>query len=136
MKIFQDLVKVTQDLQMSESGMHHGNETPFVTDFRILEYDMRNLVEDTMRQQVSIIMLIIILDFYRIFKGHGYKLTLKMNIDDDNEYGGHDDFHDDNEDFAINISIIIIISNTITIIIIIIVLYLCHTVYVYLSLLF
>lgn len=61
MMIFQDLVKVTQDLQMSESRMNNGYETPFVTDFRLLEYDMRNLVEDTMRKEVSIMILLLFL---------------------------------------------------------------------------
>ena len=57
MKMMQNVVRVTQDLQMSESGIHHGDETQFVTSFRQLEYNMRNLVEDTMRKEVSRIIL-------------------------------------------------------------------------------
>ena len=58
MKILQDLVRITQDLQLAESGINNGDETPLVTDFRQLEYDMRNLVEDKMRKQVRIVLLL------------------------------------------------------------------------------
>ena len=55
MRKFQDLVKVTQDLQLSETAIDNGDVTHFVDEFRRLEYDMRNLVEDTMRSNVIMI---------------------------------------------------------------------------------
>eukprot|EP00112_Aurelia_sp_Birch-Aquarium-sp1_P011076 Seg2338.2 transcript_id=Seg2338.2/GoldUCD/mRNA.D3Y31 product="hypothetical protein" protein_id=Seg2338.2/GoldUCD/D3Y31 len=46
---FQKLVGLLQDIQVSESGIHSGDETPFVRDFRHVEYHLRELVEDHMR---------------------------------------------------------------------------------------
>ena len=54
MKQFQKLVGLLQDIQVSESGIHYGDETPFVRDFRHVEYKLRELVEDHMRNAVSV----------------------------------------------------------------------------------
>lgn len=53
MKMFQKLVGLTQDMQLSDSRIHGGQETKFVKDFREIEYKIRELVEDTMRSAVS-----------------------------------------------------------------------------------
>eukprot|EP00794_Sanderia_malayensis_P015975 gene15975-17583_t len=50
MKIFQKLVGLSQDLQVSESKINGGDETAFVRDFRTIEYQMREFIEDNMRQ--------------------------------------------------------------------------------------
>ena len=52
MNIFQELVQISQDLQLSESGITFGNQAAFVDEFRKLEYGLRDLVEDKMRKQV------------------------------------------------------------------------------------
>lgn len=51
MNIFQELVQISQDLQLSESGITFGNQAAFVDEFRKLEYGLRDLVEDKMRKQ-------------------------------------------------------------------------------------
>ncbi len=53
MKKFQQLVGLTQDMQLSESRINAGDETQFVRDFRGVEYEIRELVEDRMRAAVS-----------------------------------------------------------------------------------